>query len=290
MPYSQHSAYPCKKSSSSGSQSDISNYRGITISPVTSKIFEHILKSVFSEHLFTSSYQFGFKRKKSTTHALHCLRGTIDYFTNNGSRVFCSFLDASKAFDRLVHSGLFLKLMERNVPKIFLDIIITWHDGLFCRVRWDDVCSEWFPITAGVRQGGVMSPDFYGIYIDELVSILKKAGIGCYVSGIFAAALFYANDIVVMAPSIKGLWKILDLCVIYCHDWDILLNPKKTKNMAFGKGKAPSFSLTINALQIPWVVPRSKYQKGSSFLMLRQGKTRILLSGLEWHHSNRRQA
>ena len=139
---------------SQGSHSDVSNYRGITISPVVSKIFEHVLKEVFSSHLETSTHQFGFKRKKSTTHALFCLKETVNCFVENGSRVFCSMLDASKAFDRLVHKGLFLKLMERNIPKIFLDVIMTWHDGLMCRVRWENTYSEWFSISAGVRQGG----------------------------------------------------------------------------------------------------------------------------------------
>ena len=116
---------------SHGNHSDVGNYRGITISPIISKIFEHVLKEVFADHLHTTAYQFGFKRKKSTTHALFCLKKTISYFIENGNRVFCSFLDASKAFDRLVHSGLFIKLIDRHVPKIFLDVIITWQYGLF---------------------------------------------------------------------------------------------------------------------------------------------------------------
>ena len=106
-----------------GSHSDVGNYREITISPVISKIFKHVLKIVFSEHLASSPYQFGFKKKKSISHALHCLRGTINYYVNHGSRVFCSFLDASKAFHKLVHSGLFIKLMDRNIPNVFLDIV-----------------------------------------------------------------------------------------------------------------------------------------------------------------------
>ena len=103
-----------------------------SISPTYSKLFEHVLKLVFFDHLGTSQYQFGFKKGSSTVHALHCLKETVNYYVNNGSRVFCTFLDASKAFDRLVHSGLFLKLMERNVPLVFLDIIISLYDGLRC--------------------------------------------------------------------------------------------------------------------------------------------------------------
>ena len=123
----------------------------------------------------------------------------------NRSRVFCSFLDASKAFDRLVHSGLFIKLMDRKTPKVFLDIIITWHTGLYCRVRWDGYLGDWFPISTGVRQGGVLSPDLYNIYVDDLIRLLKSAGVGCRIASVFAAALFYADDIVVLAPSLKGL-------------------------------------------------------------------------------------
>ena len=90
---------------SRGSHSDVGNYRGITISPVVLKIFEHVLKTIFSSHLSTSPYQFGFKKNKSTTNALHCLRETVNYYIENGSRVFCSFFDASKAFDRLRDSS-----------------------------------------------------------------------------------------------------------------------------------------------------------------------------------------
>ena len=208
---------------------------------------------MFSNFLITSSYQFGFKSNNSTSHALFSLKETINYYIDYGSQVFCSFLDASKAFDRLVHSGLFLKLLDRNVPKIFLDIIMSWHVGLMCRVRWDNVFSEWFHITAGVRQGGVLSPDLYSIYVDELVIILQRAGIGCHIRGIFAACLFYADDIAVLAPSVKGLQKILNLCHTYCIEWDILLNVKKTMNMMFGKGTKPTFNTQINNVTIPWV-------------------------------------
>ena len=235
-----------------GNHSDVANYRGITISPIISKILEHCLKAVYSNHLSTSPHQFGFKGKSSTAHAVFCLRETVDFYTKNNSRVYCSFLDASKAFDRLVHSGLFLKLMERNVSKILLDILITWHDGLYCQVKWNGVYSGWFPITAGVRQGGVLSPDLYCIYVDKLISVLQSLNIGCYIKNVFAAALFYADDMAILAPSLKGLQKLLDACAAYCIEWDIKLNATKTKNLFFGKGSAPSHLLHLNNSEIKW--------------------------------------
>ena len=118
----------------------------------------------------------------------------MDQIPNNGNHVYCSFLDASKAFDRLVNSGLFLKMIEINLPKIFIDIIICWYDGLFCQVLWDGTYSDWFPVIAGVRQGGVLSPDFYGLYVDDLLSLLEASSIGWYLLNKFAAALIYADE------------------------------------------------------------------------------------------------
>ena len=168
---------------SQGNLSDVNNYRGITISPIVSKIFEHLLKSILFPYLKTDARQFGFKKKSSTLHAIYCLKETVNHYIENGSRVFCAFLDASKAFDRLVHSGLFMKLIARGVPKIFLDLIIYWYSNLKCRVKWDDCFSEWFSINAGVRQGGILSPDFYCLYVEDLIAILKtkKRWVLCFV-------------------------------------------------------------------------------------------------------------
>ena len=235
-----------------GNHGDSSNYRGITISPIASKVFEHVLKNKFSDHLKTSHYQFGFKKRNSTVHALHCFRQTVEYYVNNGSKVYASCLDASKAFDRLVHAGLFSKLIQRITPICFINILMTWHDGLWCRVKWDDHFSEWFPIMAGVRQGGVLSPDLYSIYVDDLIHLLKSSGIGCHSNRAFESALFYADDMVVMSPSLKGLQRLLNLCNDYCIQWDIRLNAKKTKNLFFGCKTAPTHSLKLNDADIKW--------------------------------------
>ena len=77
-------------------------------------------------------------------------------------------------------------------------------------------------------------------------------GIGCYVRQRFAAALFYADDMTVLAPSIKGLQSLLDACAAYCSKWDIKLNAKKTKNLFFGKGAFPNHRITLGGTQLPW--------------------------------------
>ena len=142
--------------------------------------------------------------------------------------------------------------MERSIPLSFLNIIISWYNGLWCRIKWDGHLGDWFAISAGVRQGGVLSPDFYSIYVDKLINILKSSGIGCYIREVFAAAILYADDMAIIAPSVKGLQRLLDICSSYCNEWDICLNAKKTKNMCFGKKRDFNFHLKLDGASVEW--------------------------------------
>ena len=99
-----------------------------------------------------------------------------------------------------MHDGLFLKLLHRHIPIVFLNIIIRWYSNLQCRVRWGNILSDWFRIEAGVRQGGILSPVFYCLYVDDLVEILSALGIGCHLRGIFLSILLYADDMALTAP------------------------------------------------------------------------------------------
>ena len=129
---------------------------------------------------------------------------------------------------------------------------MSWYDGLFYQVKWGDHFSDWFAITAGVRQGGVLSPDFYCIYVDDLLDALRKIKKGCYYLNHFAAAFFYADDMAVISPSIKGLVALLRTCESYCAEWDICLNAKKSKCMYFGKRIEIQHEIILNGNTVEW--------------------------------------
>ena len=63
----------------------------------------------------------------------------------------------------------------------------------------------------------------------------------------------YADDMAILAPSLKALQKLLNICEIYCIEWDIKLNAKKSKNLSFGKGPTPTYCLKLNGSAIEWV-------------------------------------
>ena len=98
-----------------------------------------------------------------------------------------------------------------------------------------------------------MSPTFYCIYVDDLVKILKDAGIGCHVRNSFMSILLYADDMCLIAPSLKGLQRLLQMTELFCKTWDIMLNPKKSKNMQFGKKVESLPFLQLDGNDLEWV-------------------------------------
>ena len=75
-------------------------------------------------------------------------------------------LDLSKAFDKMDHYALYLKLMDRSIPVQILNVLQNWFSLCMLCVKWGSVMSHFYELKAGVRQGGVLSPIFFGIYID----------------------------------------------------------------------------------------------------------------------------
>ena len=78
-----------------------------------------------------------------------------------------------------------------------------------------------------------MSPILFNIYIDDLNTSLSCSGVGCEIGGVAVNNLSYADDMCLLAPSIKGLRKLIKICEQYALDHDIVFNVKKTKCMCF---------------------------------------------------------
>ena len=90
------------------------------------------------------------------------------------------------------------------------------------------VISDSFAICNCVRQGGILSPFLFGIYIDELSSQLQSKHIGCRMSNIIVNHLLFADDAVIFAPSAKGLQQLLDICSEFAATHNVVFNVKKS--------------------------------------------------------------
>ena len=110
-----------------------------------------------------------------------------------------------KAFDMVKHSLLFNKLIERNVPPIFIRLLIVMYLSQEAKVKWDGCLSKSFSITNGVKQGAVLSAVLFCVYIDDLIKKLRKEGNGCWINGEIVGIIVYADDIVLLSPTLDGL-------------------------------------------------------------------------------------
>ena len=154
------------------------NYRAIALSSIFSKIFDKIIMSLQSEYLMTSELQFGFKEHSSTIMCSTLLVETIEYYVYNNSYVYVLLIDASKAFDRLCHSKL-CNVLETYMCPLVRRLLYNIYCRSEIHVQWNSAHSTPFPLHNGVKQGRVLSPILFSMYIDSLLEKLKISGWGC---------------------------------------------------------------------------------------------------------------
>ena len=227
------------------------NYCSLTIGSSISKIFDMILLKKHNTNLSTSNNQFGFKENMSTNMCTFVLNETVAYYVKNGSPVYILFLDASKAFDRLNFVKLFEKLITKGMCPITVRFLLNMYLSQKIQVKWNNIISEPFNVTNGVRQGGVLSPLLFSVYIDDLLAELKKSGLGCYIGNRFYGALGYADDIVLLCPTKEGLRQMIEICEKYALNHDILFNGKKSQLLVFGDSSSHQINVTVNGEPVP---------------------------------------
>jgi len=252
-----------------GDATQLDLYRGITLSPVLSKLFEMVLLHLFEEFLVSDDLQFGFKKRSSCSHALLAFSESIKYFTSNRNKVYAAFLDASKAFDKVLHNCLFVKLLRKNVPVCLVLLLRSWYSQLQCVVRRQNNYGDSFQVLCGVRQRGVLSPYLFALYIDDLIDSLRLSEYGLYVSQLFIGCLLYADDIVLLSPSCFGLRHLVSICEHFGRYWDIKFNHLKSQLTTFG-GSNPNVNINMNSSTIPWV---NKVKYLGVYFLSNSGKT-----------------
>ena len=132
------------------------------------------------------------------------------------------------------HYALLCKLMKRNYPLQLLTILETWFTVTVTCVKWKDRVSSFFRLSVGVRQGGVLSPLLFAMFIDDLVSRVKSANAGCYLSSSCCCIFLYADDILLLSPSIVGLQLLVNACELECDGLDMRINVNKSCCVRFG--------------------------------------------------------
>ena len=128
---------------------------------------------------------------------IYAFKEAVLKYRSLNSNVYSCFLDASKAFDRMNHYVLFDKLLKHGVPLYAVRILIVWYTSQ-TMLRWNNVLSSGFGVSNGVRQGGILSPYLFCVYMDDLSIKLNYIKVGCTIGTTLINHLMYADDLVLL--------------------------------------------------------------------------------------------
>ena len=219
-----------------GNSNSLNNYRGITLIPVIAKLFELVVLDLCSEYLTTDDLQFGFKSNVGCPNAIFALRSTVDYFRERGSTVYMAALDICNAFDTVNHSKLFHALHNTGIPQCILSVLSDWYSKLVVSVRWHGALSASFCVKSGVRQGSILSPLLFTVFMNMFIVKLRALDTGCHVCGHFVGCILYADDIILLSATVMGLQCMLNCCYEVSQALLLKFNCSKSSCFVVGKG------------------------------------------------------
>lgn len=245
-----------------GDRSDPSSYRLISITSIIARLFERVVNNrlvafLDSSHFFSDN-QAGFRRQLSTLDNIYrLLRDAYSNLRRRGSgQLPVIFLDIIKAFDRVPHDLLLFKLSsDAQIHGKAWSWIRCFLANRQFRVTQNDHASDWFPATAGVPQGCVLSPLLFAIYINDLDSpFLNSTVLSMFADDVAAWPIHKDKQ------SIISKYKILRDLLFHVQQWSstwgLDFSLTKSQILLFSNKRNPTMParpLTLHNQQVGFV-------------------------------------
>jgi len=120
-------------------------------------------------------------------------------------------------------------------------------------VRWNGAISRYFTVNSGVRQGSILTPSLFIVFINVLIVKLRESGDGCIVNNQYVGCIVYADDIIILSCTIHGLQHMLNTCYEIAANLKLVFNCNKSKCITFGPGcKLDISDMYPDASTIKW--------------------------------------
>lgn len=220
------------------------NYRGISLLSILSKCFTSILNQrlyswLEDEHMIVEN-QAGFRKNYSTTDHIFTLHALVQSsLSKRGKKLYVAFVDFTKAFDYVDHTKLLETLQKDGISGKFYCILRSMYESLKSCVRVKGEFSEFFDCPRGVRQGCVLSPTLFSLFINQLAQHINESGrhgIQLLPGLMELFILLFADDVTLISSTPFGLQNQLNCLKQSCVQLKLEVNIEKTKIIVFRKG------------------------------------------------------
>ena len=214
-----------------GSRNKSVNYRPVSLTSVICKLLEAIIRDHMMDflikHKLINPSQHGFLKARSCLTNLLCYLEEITKWVDEGSPVDVIYLDFQKAFDKVPHQRLILKLKSHGMGNSTINWIEQWLTDRKQRVVVDGEVSSWKSVLSGVPQGSVLGPILFLVYINDLEE------------GVTSSILKFADDTKLFRKTKEigdktNLQDDIDKLVKWSEKWQMLFNFGKCKCLHTG--------------------------------------------------------
>ncbi len=257
-----------------GSTQDLNNYRGIALLSAASKVYSLLILRRIQEplHARILATQSGFIPERGTADHLFNIRQIGSFAKSHDKNVYAIFIDLKKAYDSVDREALWKVLEAYDLPPKINRILQNLYDGNQAAVKLRGKKSEWFPLNSGVKQGCVISPLLFNVFIDAVARLafdsaieergIRKRGVRLMVDiggslydprkaddyNYIINHLLYADDLVILAASLEDAQILLTTFAGVCNKFGLTINGDKTEWLVFGRrAQSTQDSISLNS-------------------------------------------
>ena len=225
-----------------GSTTDPGNYRGLAIGSAIAKLYSAILlnrlEKFVTEENIISICQIGFRKLFRTADHIYVLKTIINMKMSKGERLYAAFIDFKKAYDTVSRSILLDSLHSIGVGSKFAENIKAIYNQVQYTIKVKGKVMDPISSNLGLKQGCPLSPLLFNLYINDIAKYLNKNSKepNIRLQGFEITHFLYADDLVIISPTKKGLQDKLDNLSQFAKDKDLTINTKKSQVMIFNRG------------------------------------------------------
>ena len=233
---------------------DCSNFRTVSIMNHSTKIILRVIMNRMRKiiHKEVSEMQYGFMPDKGTRNAIYVIKRMQERNKEMQKKIFCCFIDYTKAFDRVEHNIFFEILNNFDFADKDIRVLQSLYFRQQANVRVNNELSDYTDLKRGVRQGCIASPELFSLYT-EMIMRHSDDEPGVNMGGHNINNIRFADDTGLIAGSQEDLQNLLNVIYERSEKFGMKINTAKTEVMIMNNWDKEKAEIMLNGVTLKQV-------------------------------------